>query len=284
MYRNLEIFCDALSIVGESPLWDAKNNRLLYVDIRGKRLNMVEYDSGRTSHIALPKMAGAIVPAVDGRLLGCMEDGVYKIRANGDVVPVFAPLPLEGDRFNDVKAGPDGCMYGGTSATGEFQAAFYRIDKAGTMRKLLGGVGNANGMEWNADASLLYFNDTPTGKTSAYAFSMRDGDLSGGETVMDYAALGGRPDGMTIDNEGMLWVALWGGGRVVRVDPARKRLLAEIPLPVGNVASCVFAGNNYSELVITTAAHNTDLRIEPYAGAVFRLKTDVTGKPARRFG
>lgn len=283
MYERVEVLCDALCIVGESPLWDARRRRLYMVDIHGRRIRTVDYVSGAVHDWVMPQQTGALVLSKKDELLACMEDGVYVIGETGEMKPLFAPLPLAGPRFNDVKAGPDGALWGGTIHYGG-QGALYRLTPAGELQTLLEGVGNANGLDWDTEKGAFYFNDTPTMRTSAYAWDAAAGTIHSPRAVRTYIPGEGNPDGMTLDAEGMLWVALWGGGHVLRLNPEDGAVLDEIVLPVSNVACCAFAGEDLRDLVITTAAHATSLREQPLAGAVFRARVEVPGRLPYRFG
>lgn len=280
---EFEVLSNALCIVGESPLWDAENRVLHYVDIHGRRIRHLDYSTGKVTDEVMVQQTGALVSARDGSLLACMEDGVYKLAGNGATRPLFAPLPLLGMRFNDAKAGPDGALWGGTISY-EGNGALYRIAPDGAMTLLRNHVGNSNGLDWDTARNFFYFNDTPTMETARFRYDPETGALSGREAVRRFSPEEGNPDGMTLDAEGMLWVALWGHGKAVRIDPADGRTLREIRLPASNVACCAFAGDDLCDLVITTAAHNTNLRQEPLAGALFRVRTDVPGRAVFRFG
>lgn len=279
VYKNVELVTDALSIVAESPLWDEKNNILYYVDIQGKRLRAVNWSDGRISDLVLPQQIGCIAFDTDGNLIGGMEDGIYEIKSDGSTRRINKPFKMSGLRFNDGKAGPDGKYYAGTYGINN-NGAFYRMDTDGTMTQLLAGVGNANGLCWDITNNLFYFNDTPTLKTSVFDFE--NGNICHRRTLTEYADTG-RPDGMTIDCDGMLWVALWGGYKVVRINPCTGKIIDSIDLPVANVASCTFGGEKMDDLIITTSSHMTVLREEPLAGSVFMVKTNTCGMPSYRY-
>jgi sugar lactone lactonase YvrE len=209
-------------------------------------------------------------------MIGCMENGLYLLMDDGGMAPLLAPMRLDGPRFNDVKAGPDGCLYGGT-INYEGRGAFYRVTPSLRVTTLLTGIGNANGLDW--DENRFYFNDTPTLRTDVFAFDAATGTLADRRSLRRYdAGTDGNPDGMTLDGEGRLWVALWGHGRVICMEPDTGRIVREIRLPVSNVCSVAFAGDDLRDLVITTAAHGTSLRQEPLAGAVFHLRADAPGR------
>ncbi len=282
MYEGLEVLCAALCIVGESPVWDCRQRCLYMVDVHGQRMRRIDLASGAARDAVFPQQIGALVLAQSGGLIGCMEDGLYRLTEAGGMEPLLAPIALDGPRFNDAKAGPDGCLYGGTIHY-EGRGALYRITPQLQVTTLLTGVGNSNGLDWDTDKGVFYYNDTPTLRTDAFDFDEAAGTISRRRCVRRYTPKDGHPDGMTLDSEGMLWVALWGHGRVIRMDPADGRILREIRLPVRNAACCAFAGDDLRELIITSAAHDTLLRGQPLAGAVFRIRVDVPGRLPWRF-
>ncbi len=280
MSQEWEIISNALCIVGESPLYDGERDLLYYVDIHGRRLRRMEYSSGKVQDFVLPQQAGAVVLDTEGKLIGCMEDGVYRIASDGKIAPLFAPLQLRGMRFNDVKTGPDGALYGGTIDY-RCNGAFYRISGRGECDLLLDRIGNSNGLDWDTEKGVIYYNDTPTRKTECLVYA--DHKILSRTAVREFLCSEGNPDGMTLDSENKLWIALWGHGKLLRIDPQTGATLREIQLPVSNVSCCAFAGKDLRDLVVTTAAHNTNLREEPLAGALFRIRVDVPGRPVFRF-
>ena len=276
---KLELVTDAICVVAESPIWNERDKKLYYVDIQGKRMRTVSLETNEISDMVLPQQIGCLAFDEDNNPICGMEDGIYRINIDQSMTKLNRPFVMKGIRFNDGKIGPDGKYYLGTMSR-EMKGAFYCMDSTGIMTELFDGVGNSNGLDWDVKRDLFYFNDTPTYKTDAFTF--KDGKLSDRRTVTKYHGIG-NPDGMTMDMDGMLWVALWGGYRIVRLNPYSGEIIDYIELPVANVASCIFGGDDFSELFITTASHYTDLREQPLAGSVFRVKTQTCGKPIYRF-
>lgn len=276
MEKRLNVITDALCIVGEGPLWLPQLQELLYVDIRGKRLRRVQTSNGRITDTILPQMVAFIFEAEDGSILGGAVDGIYKIEANGTMTAVNAHTPLKGVRYNDGKVGCDGRLYMGTFSR-DNTAAFYRMEHDGSICELFDGVGNSNGIAWDEKKGILYYNDTPTRRTDAFDFDPERGTLKNRRTVIQYPD--GLPDGMTIDAEGNLWTALWGGHAVVCVEPTSGRIIRKLDMPVSQPTCCVFAGRDMDELIITSAAAGCSMYDEPLAGALFSVKTDTRGLP-----
>ena len=269
---NIEVITDARCIVGEGPIWDSKNKALYSVDIHGKRLRSVDWQSGNITERVLPKQTGFMLLGTKGELLGGSEDGVYEL-TNGSFKLFSKPFTLKGERFNDGKIGPDGRAYMGTFSR-DFSAAFYRMESDGTITELFDGVGNSNGLDWDTKKGVMYYNDTPTKRTDCFDYDEK-GNLFNRRTVFEYQY--GNPDGMTIDANGNLWVALWGAGEVVCIDPERSKIIEKIKMPVSQPSCTAFAGDDLKTLVVTSAAHGINLRDEALAGSMFAIKTDVKG-------
>lgn len=280
MFGKLETIAQSTSELGEGPLWDSVQKTLYYVDIRGKAIRSIEYSSGISKDISLPQQVGAITLDKDGGLVAALEDGIYFVDEDGTVQIAHEEVPLKGNRFNDGKSGPDGSFYVGRMDEGG-KAAFYRLDPDGTLTELFDGVGTSNGLDWSLDEKTLYYVDTATARIDAFDFNRGEGTLANRRTVMPIPAKMGLPDGMTLDSQGMLWLALWGGRKVVRIDPSAGEVLETIPVPVEQVSCCSFAGDDLRDLIITTARVGQK---DPQAGSVFRIRVDVPGRLPYRFG
>lgn len=278
MSKKLELVTDALCIVGEGPIFDDLNNRLITVDIQGKRLRFIDWSSFKVTDTVLLQQTGFVFLGTDGTLYGAAEDGIYVISDGGEFTRYSKPHNLKGMRFNDGKVGPDGVLYGGTFSR-DYTAAFYKMGGSGELEELFDKVGNSNGLDFSPDSKTFYYNDTPTGRTDVFDFE--SGALSNRRSLITYE--NGNPDGMTIDTDGNLWTALWGSGEVVKVDAKSGKIIDKICLPVSQPACCAFAGKDYKTLVITTAAHGVSLRDEPLAGATFAVNLEVGGFAPNRY-
>ena len=272
MSHKVELITDAKCIVGEGPLWDGENQSLYMVDIHGKRLRKIQWDSFQITDMILPQQTGFVVKGDDGALYAGAEDGIYRIDHNGGFSLFSKPIFLKGERFNDGKVGADGRLYAGTYSR-DYSAAFYRMEYDGTLIELFDKVGNSNGLDWSPDGKILYYNDTPTKRTDCFRFC--EGELQDRTCMITYSC--GNPDGMTVDTDGNIWTALWGEGSVVCVNPKSGAVIDKITLPVSQPSSCAFAGSDRKTLVITTAAHGVSLRDEPLAGSLFAVRMDVPG-------
>ena len=158
--------------------------------------------------------------------------------------------------------------------------ALYSIDKNLQVKKLLDNLCISNGMGWSLDYSIFYFIDSPTRKVMAFDYNLETGDIRNKRVIITVPKVMGVPDGMTVDEKGMLWIALWGGSCVSRWNPLTGKLLQIFPIPALNASSCTFGGLEMDELYITTARqgmNKAQLNKFPLSGSIFRFKTDIKG-------
>ena len=266
--------------VGESPLWDERTGTFYTVDIRGKCIREMDWSTGEIRQIDLPQQVGCIVLTEEGQLLAAMEDGVYLVESDGTVRKVSGEVQIFGRRFNDGKVGPDGRFYVGTTDV-RCEGAFYRMDHDGSMTLLFDRVGVSNGLAWSADGKTMYYCDSNTKLVEAFDFCAETGTLSNRRTVLEMPFETGIFDGMAIDAEGQLWVAVWDGACILRVNPETKTVTDRIDMPVSRTACCAFAGEKLDRMVITSAAFEKE--DEPMAGNTFVVDAPVPGTLSWRF-
>jgi sugar lactone lactonase YvrE len=231
-----------------------------------------------------------VVPARDGNLLLALQDGIHRMdRSNGKMELLANPLPGPPIRFNDGKCDPSGRFWVGTLSMDGAQgkAQLFRFDADCSLREMLSGVSNSNGIVWTSDRRTMYYNDTPTRCVQAFDYNDASGNISRRRIAFSMAGGDGMPDGMTIDAEDKLWVALWGGSEVHRYDPLSGDLLARVQLPAPHVSSCAFGGEDLRTLFITTARsemNDEELARFPQSGNLFAADAGVRGVPASLFG
>jgi sugar lactone lactonase YvrE len=288
--NQTEVLIDIRAVLGEGPSWDEKESVLYFTDILEKRVYKFSPADGSLNRYAFPQYVGAVVPRQSGGLAVAAQDGIYAYDPDsGSLKPIGLPENPDPDlRFNDGKCDPMGRFWAGTTSLSDRAGAsfLYRLNAEGRLDVMLEGVSISNGLCWNRDGTVMYYIDTPTRTVSAFDFEMETGSIRNRRTAIEIPESEGAPDGMTIDEEGKLWIAHWGGFQVARWDPATGRKLASVRLPVPLVTSCVFGGSERNELFITTARiglSEDELRAHPLSGAVFRVAAGVKGAETHRY-
>lgn len=286
---SLEVAIRCESEVGEGPLWDGKNQELVWVDVTRGLVHRHSFGLGYSKTLEIGKHVGAVGLYSEERFIAAIRDGLVTIdRETGAVEYLSRVLQEDGIRFNDGKCDPFGRFVAGTMryqpAMGT--AALYACDVAGRTTTLLEGVGLSNGLCWSESGRTLYYIDTLTKQIASFDYEKDFDRLGERRVIYSFSEQDGSPDGMTIDQSGALWVALWGGRRVVSIDASGK-LVSEIPLPVSKPTSVVFGGPRLDQLFITSANYQlteAERANEPLAGSVFVTEVGVSGFAEPRFG
>jgi sugar lactone lactonase YvrE len=280
---------NAQATLGEGALWDAGRRRLLWVYIQAGRVHLFNPDTGEDESIEVGQTVGTVVPRARGGLIVAMHRAVAAIDPDCREPEILAELetPAAENRFNDGKCDPAGRFWVGTiSASRQPDACLYRLEADLSIHHVLDGVVNSNGLAWSLDAKIMYYIDTGTHAIDAFDYDIDRAVVRNRRTVVAVPADEGKPDGMTIDGEGMLWVAHWGGGRVNRWDPRSGRLLQTVAVPAAHTTSCAFGGTDLATLYITTARTGMtaeQLTAQPHAGDLFAVHPGVSGVPAFEF-
>lgn len=276
------------STLGEGSVWDRERGCLYWVDIYDNKV--FQFDPSRRANLAYDVGAnvGTVVVAQGGELLLALKDELAWLDpATGTVHSLIAPAaPAPGIRFNDGKCDPAGRFWVGTmvEAGAPGGGILYCLDPDLSISVKLTGLTISNGLCWCDKA--FYHIDTPSQLIRRFDYDPVSGSIAEPTVVADFTAERGSPDGMCLDEQGRLWVALWGGARVVRIDPATGASDFSVELPASNVTSCAFGGEDLDELYITTARiglGDAELAAEPLAGSLFRVKLPFKGVPSTRF-
>ena len=279
-----------LSTLGEGPVYDEKSNIILWIDIVNALI--IEHDliNNTERKIEIGSMIGSFAIMEDGNFIAALQEGIAIInRTTGDKKIIASPeVNKPSNRFNDGKSSPDGHFWAGSMSLNETDpsGSLYRIDENFKVEKQEGGLTISNGLCWSLDKKYFYFIDTPTLQVVRYDYT--NGNISNKKTVITIdAAKDGYPDGMTIDADGNLWIAHWGGWQVTRWNPLSGEKMTAIRLPVSQVTSICFGGDDFSDMFITSARRgltSAQLASEPLAGATFRVhNTGFRGLPFYRF-
>lgn len=279
---------DARADLAEGPVWDVESGILWWVDILAGRLHRMNAHGDDDWMAVDARAVSAIALRHSPELLAACDDGLWFVDpAVGSRRPF---VPLEADRAetrtNDGQVDAAGRFWIGTMGYDKSPiGTLYRVEPDGRAEPVLTSLRVSNGIGWSPDGRTMYFVDTPTGRVDVLDFDVSDGSVA---NRRPFAVLGpddGSPDGLAVDAEGGVWIALWGGWGVLRYLPDGS-LDRKVALPVAQVTSCAFGGPELEELYITTAAHGLDeaaLRGQPHAGGIFRFRPGVAGRPANRF-
>lgn len=272
-----ELVVDSACLLGEGPTWDAVGARLLWLDIDAHTLHRLDAD-GRHTTVELAARVTAVVPAAAGGLVAAADCSVVHLDERGRLGTVIATLPRAGDGVtNDARCDPFGRIWVGTvDRSGAGAAGLFCVSADGTVVTIRSGVGLSNGLDWSPDGRTCHYVDS-------FAHCIHDLHLDGDGLPVRTTVLtemDAIPDGLTVDAEGGVWVALWDGGAVHRYLPDG-RLDRVVTVPGGFVTSCAFGGTASTTLYITTA--RTDLpdrqrREQPHAGGLFAADVGVPGR------
>ncbi|MEU2749267.1 SMP-30/gluconolactonase/LRE family protein [Streptomyces collinus] len=266
MTTPYEVAVRAEAELGEGPTWDATAGRLLWIDILGSRLHTYDPATGRRTVRRTEQHIGAVKPRAGGGLVLNLRDGIGLLDPD-DRFRWLHHEPVPGRRANDAAVAPDGALWAGTMRYDEAPGGgtLSRVTGGGSVEAVLDDVAVSNGTGWSPDGRLMYYIDSPTRRVDVFDYA--DARISGRRTLAVIEEGAGFPDGLTVDAEGCVWVALWQGSAVRRYTPGGE-LDRVIELPVPLVTACAFGGPDLTDLYITTA--RTGLTGPPaLAGSLF---------------
>ena len=280
-------------LLSEGPRWHADAGELLWVDILGSTVHRARPTSDGTldpvSTVTVDRHVGAVAPASSGGYVLAAGTGFLHVDSAGAIRELAQPEAGRTTvRMNDGACDAQGRFWAGTMAYDEAPGAgaLYRLEVDGSCTTVLTDLTISNGIGWSPDGATMYLADSGTGRVDAFDFEATSGDITWRRTVVLIDEPGVVPDGLTVDEDGGIWVALWGGGAVRRYGPDGE-LLTVVPLPVDRPTSCAFGGRDRSTLFVTTARHGLDeaaLSRQPQAGHVFRVDgLGVTGAPCAAY-
>ncbi len=290
MQTKVDLVLNAQATLGEGPIWDDEAQLLYWVDIINGHLHAYNPATDKDVVYDVGHQIGTVVPRQSGGVILALENGFAAYNLETKILtPINDPeADLPDNRFNDGKCDPAGRLWAGTmlrTAEGT-QGSLYCLDTDLSVRKVFGKVGVSNGIAWSPDNKSMYYIDTPTQVVRAYDYELESGNISNERVVIQVPPEMGFPDGMTIDEEGMLWIAHWDGKRVCRWSPETGEVLQSIEMPVSRATACAFGGKDLDSLYITSAAvdlSEAQLKQEPLAGGLFVIKPGVKGVKAFNF-
>lgn len=281
---TVEQVTEPVAAHGEGPVWYDGWPGLRWVDMLAGDVLELGARDGTLSRHHVGTVAAALRPRLGGGAVIAVERGFALADAALENIEPLGELWSDGNiRMNEGGCDPDGRFYCGSMAYDETPGAgsLYRLDSGGGVSTVVTGVTISNGLAWSPDGATAYYIDTPTHRVDAFDYD-RERGLTGRRTLLEIPAEAGSPDGMTVDADGRLWIALWGGA-AVRCYTPDGRLAEQVPLPVELVTACTFGGPGLDELYITTSGQGLAEGQQPEAGALFRYRPGVRGVPALPF-
>ena len=291
MHATVECAVAAASVLGESPVWDAERSLCWWADIKGKAVHRLDPRTGADRAIPLSSMAGAIAMHRDGRLLVAAGHSIVILDPDDESVrPSGIDIDVgSGMRFNDGKCDAEGRFWVGTMSldAAPGRGALYCVHADGTVETKLRALTISNGLAWHASTKTMYHVDTATRCVFAFDYEPGTTRIDGRRVAIEIPEGQGLPDGIALDAEGMLWIALWGGSSVARWNPRTGRELERIMVPATQVSSCAFGGDRLDTLFITTARDGLDdaeLARQPLAGSLFACTTSTVAAEIAPFG
>ncbi|WNI21279.1 SMP-30/gluconolactonase/LRE family protein [Streptomyces sp. ITFR-16] len=268
--------------LGEGPTWDPAAGRLIWVDILSARVHTFDPATGRRTVMATEQHVGAAKPRAGGGLVVNLRDGIGLYDTDG----AFRWLvhdPEPGRRGNDAAVAPDGALWAGTMRYDgtETGGSLARVAADGTTTRVLPLVACSNGTGWSPDGRLMYYIDTPTRRIDVFDVDADGAHVTGRRPFAVVEEGAGYPDGLTVDAEGAVWVALWDGAALCRYTPDG-RLERTVELPVRRPTACAFGGPALRDLYITSARTGLDAP-HPLSGSLLVLPDAGTGLPGTPF-
>lgn len=266
--------------LGECPVWAPQEQRLHWLDILGQRRLITDPQTGATEVTALPRPTSCIARTASGGWVAAGEHGLWQ----GETQLARLP-PGSNGNFNDGKCDAAGRLWIGTAnADGRFDCALWRLDPGAAPRLMVSDISMSNGIGWSPDGRVMYYADSAAHAVHAFDFEPESGAISNQRRFFETCDQE-VPDGLSVDAEGHVWLAVWGGSALLRIDPAGD-VVARIALPTPRVSSCAFGGADLKMLYITTAcegASATERAADPLMGALFVLDPGVAGLPVAAY-
>ena len=280
---------DVRASLGECPVWSAAEQALYWVDINAPSLNRFDPATGSNRAMPMPSSIGCFALRKRGGFVVALRDGIWLAQPDGKLERkvVAAPYDPAHHRFNDGRCDPQGRFFAGTMNEKRDgpSGALYRIDADFSIAEIFGNVTISNGLAWSPDGRTMYHVDTPTLTISAYDFDAASAMPSKRRVFARFETATDRPDGAAVDSEGCYWIALYRGGRVVRLSPAGN-VLASFALPAMCPTMCAFGDADLKTLYVTSARQQRDaaeLERLPQSGGIFAMRVDVPGLPEPAF-
>ncbi|MEM9831345.1 MAG: SMP-30/gluconolactonase/LRE family protein [Bacteroidota bacterium] len=276
------------AVVGEGPVWDYRQQCLYWVDIIRGHLYKYDPTSSHNQVFQIGQYVGAAVPRNSQGLVLALHHGFGLFDEESETLTmIYDPeVHLPENRFNDGKVDAKGRFWAGTMPINpkDPNGSLYILHPTGEVETKLDNIYISNGLAWSVDNKWFYYIDSTRGQVDCYHFDLETASIEYDREVIKIDPAIGIPDGMTIDENGNLWVAIYDGGRIIAVDPERGEIIEQIEVPAKKTSSCTFGGENLDTLFITTISENTDPLQDPSAGSLFAVKPGVKGTRTDFYG
>jgi sugar lactone lactonase YvrE/DNA-binding IclR family transcriptional regulator len=287
---NIQCVTQTRSLLGEGPTWSPRDSALYWVDILTPSVHCYDSQKNVATEVKVGTMVSVAIPKATGGLLVATPGGLMTLDLESKNLSFFCHPESDrpGNRYNDGKCDRMGRLWIGTldMGTAANRGNLFRVDADGLWKKMDSGFTVANGLGWSPDNRRMYFADTPRRTIYVYDFDLMAGTISNRRPFITLDANDGTPDGMTVDEEGCLWVAIWDAWRVSRYSPEGKEIL-RIKMPVPRPTSCCFGGDNLDTLFVTSASvrlNEEALASAPLSGSLFSIRIPgVRGLPETTF-
>lgn len=287
--QGIQVLFETPMELGESPFWHPDEKALYWIDIAARMVHRHEPRSGKHCSWQLPSEPGCIARSASGGIVIAMRSGLALLDTKSGSLSKLADAPYDTSklRFNDGRCDAVGRLWTGTiyEPRDEARASLFCVEQ-GRIRDSGRSVTVSNGVAFSTDNRTLYHADTKAHKIMAYDFELATGQIGNGRLFKQFASdktvddYGGRPDGAAVDTEDAYWVAMFEGGRILRLSSSGE-VLREVLLPVRCPTMVTFGGDDMQTLYVTSARHNRpgqELALYPLSGCVLALRVNVPGR------
>jgi sugar lactone lactonase YvrE len=284
----VEVAIHAGALLGECPRWDAATGRLLWVDIEARTLHLFDPVSDDDRSILFHDRVGAAAPTTEGGVLVALADRLVIVDLDDEYVRTLIEIPHgDGLRLNDGVCDAAGRLWVGSLALdyAPGRGALYRYSSEDGLERVLEDVTISNGIGWSLDGRSMYYIDSMAYRVDVFDFDLATGEISDRRPFVVIERGAGIPDGLAVDDEGGIWVALWGRAAIRRYSPDGE-LERVLDVPADNVTACCFGGDDGRSLYVTSASVELPAErrsAQPLAGSVFVTDPGVSGPPAQPF-
>ncbi|SMD39087.1 Sugar lactone lactonase YvrE [Reichenbachiella faecimaris] len=276
------LYVEMQNQLGEGAIWNHETSEFWHIDIEGRQFFITNIQTQKQNTFDVDHRIGTIVPNDLGQAVVALQSGIftYDFESNTQVL-ISNPLDtISNIRFNDGKCDPAGRLWVGSMGLDQKsnRASLYSLDQ-GLAKVQLDSITISNGIVWSKDQKTMYYIDTPDENVKAFDYDTTTGNISNGRVVIEIGGIG-FPDGMAIDSEGMLWIALWNGNAVGRWNPRTGEMIGKVNVPAHNITSCAFVGEDLDSLIITSARvdmSEEELVKYPLAGSLFVVVPGIRG-------